>query len=334
MPLGFPGHAIYPTLRTSTVNKIPVVTFSLVNLGGASFENHDRDDSDRLYQRIINIPVEYIKSEEGYKTFQKFLIDLIKIDSGEKYDGRSDIYYAKLTTFEDLLKAKYPGDFVDNPTSLQGEDRARFYQIVGNCVLKNYPLSNGDLADSIKHLERQYAKARLQDTLNTEQCFKENDARRNKETLYAFLSQAKESRLIAMQRYMATDPTGTSAKEIDGSVLFQLLRQKDIAMLMLLLEHGANANSINDRHESLIQIATRMQLTPVVQTLLAHQAKPNIQDVEGKTAMHEAAQSCSVELMKMLKEAGGDSTIKDNDGKTAAQIFVEKAAALQQFMNS
>lgn len=64
----------------------------------------------------------------------------------------------------------------------------------------------------------------------------------------------------------------------------------------------------------------------VIALLLEKKANPNIADYAGNTPLHSAAAHGYLDLpvaVKNLLDAGADTTIKNNDGKTALELFVE-----------
>jgi ankyrin repeat protein len=60
----------------------------------------------------------------------------------------------------------------------------------------------------------------------------------------------------------------------------------------------------------------------VAQKLLTMGADPNIQTKTGWTALHRLAYHGYVEGFKLLIKAGADSSIKDDDGRTALDVAI------------
>ena len=54
--------------------------------------------------------------------------------------------------------------------------------------------------------------------------------------------------------------------------------------------------------------------------LLKHGAAPNVQSMLGSTALHCAAGYGAVPIVQALLDAGADASIRDQDGKTPADL--------------
>ncbi|CAB1443104.1 unnamed protein product [Pleuronectes platessa] len=61
----------------------------------------------------------------------------------------------------------------------------------------------------------------------------------------------------------------------------------------------------------------------VCRLLLDHQADPNLQEEDHKTALHKAAWHCDHVLMQMLLEAGADTRVMDINGCTPIQYLLK-----------
>jgi ankyrin repeat protein len=58
--------------------------------------------------------------------------------------------------------------------------------------------------------------------------------------------------------------------------------------------------------------------------LLQEQASPTVQDLQGRSALHYAAEKCNKAIMKTILQATSRIDSRDNKGRTALQIAVEK----------
>ncbi|XP_019945980.1 ankyrin repeat and SOCS box protein 4 [Paralichthys olivaceus] len=105
-------------------------------------------------------------------------------------------------------------------------------------------------------------------------------------------------------------------------------------LVALYLAHGASVNAINSFQETpLITAAfwafdTKEQIYSedhhlVCRLLLDHQADPNLQEEDHKTALHKAAWHCDHVLMQMLLEAGADTRVMDINGCAPIQYLLK-----------
>jgi ankyrin repeat protein len=74
-------------------------------------------------------------------------------------------------------------------------------------------------------------------------------------------------------------------------------------------------------------LAARADNRKVVERLLAMKASVDAQDHRGWTALHHAAFWNRVEVVRMLRAAGADGSIKDANRETAADVAQSKGNA-------
>lgn len=105
-------------------------------------------------------------------------------------------------------------------------------------------------------------------------------------------------------------------------------------LVALYLANGASVNAVNSHLETPLITAAFWTLDAREQTysedhhllcriLLDHQADPNIQEEDHKTALHKASWNCDHVLMQMLLEAGADPRIMDINCCTAIQYVMK-----------
>lgn len=90
------------------------------------------------------------------------------------------------------------------------------------------------------------------------------------------------------------------------------------------VERGMNPNGMVSRYTSLIQFAASSGHVALVQSL--HQQNVNINKVDdqGNTPSHLAARNGHLAVLELLRSVGANVRIKNADGKTADQLFIEK----------
>ena len=102
----------------------------------------------------------------------------------------------------------------------------------------------------------------------------------------------------------------------------------------ILLEAGAEVNCADESGKTPLHLAAMGQgddSAACLKLLLAAGADPNARDAEGNTPLHEAAGVSSSEgwvnrdAVRVLEEAGADSTLKNKDGKTPQELIGQQA---------
>ncbi len=83
----------------------------------------------------------------------------------------------------------------------------------------------------------------------------------------------------------------------------------------LLLESGADPNTVTERKKYPLLAAIFRDDTDLVRLLLLHGALLKITDEHGRTPLHYAMQSREPNLIKVLLEAGADPDVKDGRGE-------------------
>ncbi|XP_034561086.1 ankyrin repeat and SOCS box protein 4 [Notolabrus celidotus] len=105
-------------------------------------------------------------------------------------------------------------------------------------------------------------------------------------------------------------------------------------LVALYLSHRASVDALNSLQETPLMTAafwafdTKEQIFSedhhlVCRLLLDHQADPNLQEEDNKTALHKAAWNCDHILMQMLLEAGANSRAMDINGCAPIQYLLK-----------
>ncbi|TKS88556.1 Ankyrin repeat and SOCS box protein 4 [Collichthys lucidus] len=105
-------------------------------------------------------------------------------------------------------------------------------------------------------------------------------------------------------------------------------------LLALYLAHGATVDVVNSLQETPLITAAFWAFDAKEQSfsqnhrficrlLLDHQADPNRQELDYKTALHKAAWNCDHVLMQMLLEAGADTRAMDINGCAPIQYLLK-----------
>ncbi len=108
------------------------------------------------------------------------------------------------------------------------------------------------------------------------------------------------------------------------SLLHRAARTGDIGFTILLAEHGANVNVVNDAGKSPLHYAVAGGFQYLADALVNAGANVNAATPQGDTALHIAAKLGDVPMIKSLLKAGAEPLRTNNAGYTALH---EAAAA-------
>ena len=97
--------------------------------------------------------------------------------------------------------------------------------------------------------------------------------------------------------------------------------------LKWLLNRGCNVNSRNSIGETPLMLACnngkKVNYT-IIHTLMAHESNIHIKNWQNQTALHYAATTGNIAVLRLLFECGSDKNLRDKDGKTPLHICIEK----------
>ena len=103
--------------------------------------------------------------------------------------------------------------------------------------------------------------------------------------------------------------------------LHRAAKERQTAMVEMLLDHGADPEAQTDGGYTALHIAAQFSSELIVQLLLDHGANPNAaRDDNGRTPVHDAVlegQDPYVVLRTLLEDSDTDPNITDDDGRTA-----------------
>ncbi len=131
-------------------------------------------------------------------------------------------------------------------------------------------------------------------------------------------------------------------KSIPGyTPLMAACNHGDRGMVLLLLEHGANPNSVDEYGRSALWLSLENSQFEILDILLGHGANIDLKDKEGRTLLMECLSWERYEMFQWLLEHGAKTDVRDNEGRTAlmlaaaegkkvaARILLEAGAAVE-----
>lgn len=103
-----------------------------------------------------------------------------------------------------------------------------------------------------------------------------------------------------------------------SELLFAAIDKDDVGAIKTLLANRADINSrLASNGYSTVMQATKGSQLRALRYLILKGADTNLQDKDGRTAMHIAATEGKVDIFNVLAAAGANAAIKDYSGKTA-----------------
>jgi ankyrin repeat protein len=100
-------------------------------------------------------------------------------------------------------------------------------------------------------------------------------------------------------------------------MLHYAFRQKDLALVRLLLANGADTEEQDENGNTLLHLAARDPNQEVAELLIAHHANANAQNQRGMTPLCYAAAGGATDLTSLLLANSADVNAKDKGGDTA-----------------
>ena len=134
--------------------------------------------------------------------------------------------------------------------------------------------------------------------------------------LIAASAQANEARI---REILAEDSSWTSQTDRDAlrGALVKVATRKNLDLVRLLLEHGAEVNVRKDGETPAVFKAAETGNTAIVSELLARRADTDWRNRNGQTALFAACMRGHVGVVKALLDAGADVDARDREDRTA-----------------
>jgi len=120
-------------------------------------------------------------------------------------------------------------------------------------------------------------------------------------------------------------------REFGATALHVACRNNKVDVIRVLLENGADPNSVDDFGQTplieLMLMENDGNVSAAIELLLEHGADINAKDDEDTTALMYACLSKNKNAVDVLLENRADIHLRDNTGKTALQIAQDKGNA-------
>ncbi len=92
------------------------------------------------------------------------------------------------------------------------------------------------------------------------------------------------------------------------------------ARLVAVISSGISVNTANNDGDTALMEAAEDASPEVVRMLIKHGANVNVADKDGNTALMVAADEGRTEVVRILLEAGADVNTRNHEGKTALMM--------------
>jgi len=157
--------------------------------------------------------------------------------------------------------------------------------------------------------------------LETARVLLECGANRNDAVSMCIAARHTSNDLTQLLLAYGADPNTMAYGAEDGRTALHVASSHGrIAVIMLLLEHGANVNAQDLYGYTPLHEAAKEGHTEVVQLLLKYGSNANVQKKDGWTALHLAAPRGYLQVVKVLLERGADPHAQTQDGRTPFQL--------------
>ena len=118
-----------------------------------------------------------------------------------------------------------------------------------------------------------------------------------------------------IEHLIATDPKDVGARGgYYETPLFVAFEKDDIDTALLLLQHGADVNTLDKRGVNHLHLAIQGGRLDVVRLLLEHKADINLPDIDGDTPLTRASIVGEVEISRLLLQWGADIHFRNELG--------------------
>lgn len=116
-----------------------------------------------------------------------------------------------------------------------------------------------------------------------------------------------------------------SGKVIGGyTPLMAAIGHGDPGMTLLLLEHGADPNAVDEEGRSALWLSLENSQFEILDILLAHGADIDLKDKDGSTPLMKFAYLNRYKRLQWLLEHGAGTNVRDNEGRTALMLAASR----------
>ncbi len=138
--------------------------------------------------------------------------------------------------------------------------------------------------------------------------------------LWTPLADAAYARHFDIMRLLLAAGARVDAPDHRGVTLLVSTGFFDSTVTTILLESGADPNSVDQDGETALMKASAKGLKQTIRLLIGHHADINRKDKTGRTALMHAAAGHSSDAIPLLLENGADPNARDNEGKSALDL--------------
>eukprot|EP01064_Diplonema_japonicum_P001737 TRINITY_DN11158_c0_g1_i2.p1 TRINITY_DN11158_c0_g1~~TRINITY_DN11158_c0_g1_i2.p1 ORF type:complete len:351 (+),score=42.82 TRINITY_DN11158_c0_g1_i2:61-1113(+) len=105
-------------------------------------------------------------------------------------------------------------------------------------------------------------------------------------------------------------------RDREGTPLYVAAKERNLSVVKILLENGANPDVTLMNGDSSLMLAARCEDHELVHLLLSYKSDPSIKGVDGRTPLHLAADKNCMQILTLLLEHGSKVNAKNNQGET------------------
>lgn len=133
------------------------------------------------------------------------------------------------------------------------------------------------------------------------------------------------SKVILSSVLLFTLVAGTAQADTTDVVkdnILEAIQNIDIVSLNVLLAEGADINTVDEKGNTALMLASKIGNPRMVKIILAHNPNLNQQNNMGYTALMVASEQGQVHIVEQLLKQGADTSLKNMEGRTAAELAI------------
>lgn len=102
--------------------------------------------------------------------------------------------------------------------------------------------------------------------------------------------------------------------------IFEAIQNIDIVSLNVLLAQDADIDSVDEKGNTALMLASKIGNPRMIKIILAHNPGIDMKNEAGYTALMIASEQGQTHIVEQLIKRGADPTLKNRDGLTAADL--------------
>ena len=349
LALGFPGHALYLSLAHTDAEyerkegslTCPVITLRVDNLGAGYFQAHQREEEDKVQSRSFNVPMSFLRQEQGKELLVSFVQDVLECDASPNTNAE-DLYRCA-AKFKQGLKKSLPVELVES-RSMMRDDDAEAPQRVGNCTVENtfrglkYRLESRELYDWFRDFETKLSNSLVQDYADPAALLRNARKKRDTQVLHALLESQPKDLAGKLKEFFAEPSEAAHRSRLGESILPEhveaLIKSNEVESVQELLVHGMKEDLQGVNDETPLHWAAKAGRLNITQTLITAGAALDDPDKFGDTPLMWAVKAGQGDIASVLELMGANPERANKAGLTPRMVATQRLFAAQEVFDA